>query len=241
MRKKNLLIAIAVLVTMLACTFPSVTNPTAAPPAPPVDTSVPPVAPPVEPPDTNVLFQDDFSSPDGPWDIYNTDYKTLDYYSGGFRLLVNDDQLDVWSEIHTDFPGDVSIEVDATTIGGPEDNDFGVLCRYDEDEENTLYSFYFFIISSDGFATIARMVDNQQVYMTDSGQMEPSSAILSGYATNHIRADCIGNTLTLYVNDQFVMSVQDTSLSGGSVGLIAGTFDEIGTDILFDNFVVTRP
>lgn len=237
MKKSNLLVAIAVLVTMLACTFPSVTNPTAEPPAPPVDTAVPPV----EPPASNVLFQDDFSSPDGPWDVYNADYKTVDYYSGGFRLLVNEDQLDVWTEIHANLPADVSIEVDATTIGGPEDNDFGVLCRYAEVSEEGPYSFYFFIISSDGYATIARMVENEQVYMSDSGQMEPSSAILTGYATNHIRADCIGTTLTLYVNDQFVMSVQDASLTSGSAGLIAGTFDMIGTDILFDNFIVTRP
>jgi hypothetical protein len=38
-----------------------------------------------------------------------------------------------------------------------------------------------------------------------------------------------------------VDSVPDTSFTSGDVGLIAGTYEEAGTDVLFDNFVVTKP
>jgi hypothetical protein len=71
--------------------------------------------------------------------------------------------------------------------------------------------------------------------------MEYSDAIIQGNVANRITADCIGNTLTLYVNDTQLLSVQDTSLSSGDVGLIAGTFDTPGTDIHFDNFIVRQP
>jgi hypothetical protein len=43
------------------------------------------------------------------------------------------------------------------------------------------------------------------------------------------------------VNGQILADVKDSDLSDGDIGLIASTFDESGVDILFDNFVVTRP
>lgn len=168
-------------------------------------------------------------------------HKSTNYQDGGFRMWVNDTMLDIWSVAHQNLPSDVRIEVDATKIGGPDANDFGIICRYSEDDAHRLYNFYFFIISSDGRATIAIMNNSRQRYLTASGNMEPSSAIRTGNASNHIRADCIGNTLTLYVNGQRVAQEVDQTHASGDVGLIAGTWDEVGVEILFDNFVVTRP
>jgi hypothetical protein len=53
--------------------------------------------------------------------------------------------------------------------------------------------------------------------------------------------DCIGDTLTLFVNDQQLAQVRDNEFPSGDVGLIAGTYDTPGTDIRFDNFVVYKP
>jgi hypothetical protein len=47
--------------------------------------------------------------------------------------------------------------------------------------------------------------------------------------------------LTLYVNGDQVYSVEDASYASGDVGLIAGTFEETGADIRFDNFTVREP
>jgi hypothetical protein len=71
--------------------------------------------------------------------------------------------------------------------------------------------------------------------------MQSASVIKQGAASNHIRADCIGNSLTLYVNDVQVATVNDISFSEGDVGLMAGAYDVPGVDILFDNFVVYKP
>jgi hypothetical protein len=35
--------------------------------------------------------------------------------------------------------------------------------------------------------------------------------------------------------------VSDSDFASGDVGLLAGTYDEVGTDIHFDNFVVRKP
>ena len=127
--------------------------------------------------------------------------------------------------------------MDATKIGGPDDNAFGVLCRY-QDVDN----YYYFYISSDGYAGIG--IDNagtKTVISSSDGNLAPDSGINQGAATNHIRADCIGNTLTLYVNGSQVASATDSSFSGGDVGLVAKTFSAAGTDIMFDNFFVYKP
>jgi hypothetical protein len=68
-----------------------------------------------------------------------------------------------------------------------------------------------------------------------------SDEINQGAATNQIRFDCVGSTLTLYINGSQVDQQTDTDYSTGNVGLLAGSFDTAGTDIIFDNFVVYKP
>jgi hypothetical protein len=71
---------------------------------------------------------------------------------------------------------------------------------------------------------------------------ESSLAVNQGAATNHIRADCIGDTLTLYVNGTQVYLVTDSTFgSGGYAGLLARANGTSGVDILFSNFVVSKP
>jgi hypothetical protein len=72
-------------------------------------------------------------------------------------------------------------------------------------------------------------------------EMEYSESINTGNSTNVISADCIGSSLTLYVNSEQLISVEESSLESGDVGLLAGTFDILGTDIHFDNFLVRTP
>ena len=69
----------------------------------------------------------------------------------------------------------------------------------------------------------------------------PSEQINQGNATNAIRADCVGDNLTLYANGTILADVRDSRFTSGDVGLIAGTFDIPGAEILFDDFVVRQP
>jgi hypothetical protein len=181
-----------------------------------------------------VLFQDDFSDTSSGWDRVDVDEGVTDYADGVYRIFVNTDSTDVWANPGLNFT-DTIIEVEATKVGGPDDNDFGIICRY-EDTNN----FYSFIISSDGFYAIVRVEDGVQEII-GSEDMMPSDAIETGNVTNDIKVDCVGSTLTLYANGSQLLSVEDTAFASGDVGLLAGTFDTPGTDIHFDNFVVRQP
>jgi hypothetical protein len=181
-----------------------------------------------------VLFKDDFSDPSSGWDRVDVAEGVTDYGDGVYRIFVNTHNTDQWANPGLDFV-DTIIEVEATKVGGPDDNDFGVICRY-EDFEN----FYFFIISSDGYYAVAKVMDGVQELMGES-EMMPNDAIKKGNVTNQIQVACDGSRLTLTVNDTQLISVSDSTFPSGDVGLLAGTFDEPGTEIHFDNFVVREP
>jgi hypothetical protein len=180
-----------------------------------------------------VLFQDDFSRPVSGWRRFTSTEGTMDYNAAGYRVLVNALNTNFWSTPQQNF-ADVRMEVDAGKLGGPDANRIGLLCRFKND------AYYFFMISSDGFYGIGIFAGGQGVLLGQN-EMQPNNSIKTGLAVNHLRADCTGNTLTFYVNGFQVASVQDSTLKAGDVGLLAGTFDEPGVDVIFDNFVTLKP
>jgi hypothetical protein len=182
----------------------------------------------------DVLFKDDFSDPASGWARSVSSSGALDYFGGGFRIWVDTTNYDLWSTPGLNF-GDVRIETDVYMIGGPFENRFGLLCRYRDAQD-----YYFFIISSDGYYGIGKLSGGLRSLLGQA-MMAYTPAITQGVAINHLRADCIGDTLTLYVNGQPVGMAQDADLADGDVGLLAGTFDQPGTDAVFDNFVVIKP
>lgn len=183
---------------------------------------------------SNVLFQDDFSDPSSGWDQISAEDGITDYIDGAYRIYVNSTNTDIWSNPGLNF-SDAQIEVEAEKIGGDDNNDFGIVCRY-KDTNN----FYFFVISSDGYYGIGKILEGEQLLIGDES-MPPSEEINQGNGTNHLRADCVGDTLRIHVNGVLLAEHQDDSFTSGDVGLLAGSFDNPGTDIHFDNFIVRQP
>ena len=101
-------------------------------------------------------------------------------------------------------------------------------------------NFYFFFTSSDGYYGLGKVVNGNQQLIGDEA-MQPSEVINQGEAANQVRADCVGSTLAIYVNGVKLAQYEDTDFTSGDVGLIAGSFDNPGTDIHFDNFKVYKP
>jgi hypothetical protein len=223
---KKAFFALAVLVLVVsACTTTPVTNPTAQPTAGGGDNG------------QQILFQDDFSNANSGWDRSKFDSSSSDYANGGYRINVVPPHTILYAEPHQSFQNDVRIEVDASKSGGPDDNAFGVICRYQD-----LDNYYYFYISSDGHVGIyISKAGTKTILSSSDGNMTSTSSINQGAATNHLRVDCIGNALTLFVNGTQVATVTDSTFTGGDVGLIARTFNDGGTDILFKNFFVYKP
>lgn len=182
-----------------------------------------------------VLMEDDFSDTSSGWTTFSDQEGINEYLDGGFRILVNRENYYFWSNPNVNYT-DVVIEVDGKKLAGPDENDYGLICRY-QDATN----FYFFTIGSDGYYGVSKYFNGEEnlVGLTEMGQN--TSVIQDGDATNHIKATCKGNSLTLEVNGTILVDVLDSDLTSGDIGLIAGTYDTIGVDVLFDNLVVTKP
>lgn len=194
-------------------------------PAAPISPTIPPAG---------QGFQDDFSSTTGGWLVSSSPVGETNYYQGTFRITVTTAQYDLWT-LSGRVYRDVRLEVDAGRLSGPFDNRFGLICRYRDP-----YNFYFFIISSDGYYGVGKVTGGNRLLF--GGQaMTVSPAILTGVAPNHLGFDCLGDLLIASVNGQEIARFQDGDHAEGDVGLLAGTFDQIGVDIIFDNFSAVVP
>jgi len=196
------------------------------------DSATPTPAPTPSAPSGTVLFKDEFDANTTGWDRFANEGGIMDYFEGGFRILVQKPGLNFWSTPHKNY-SDVHIEADVIKLAGPDENRMGIMCRYQSG------NYYFFIISNDGYYGIGKFIKGQTVLLGQE-QMQTSSLIQPN-VVNHLRADCVGNTLTFYVNSNQVATVQDGDLSSGDVGMLAGTFTQPGTDVSFDHFIVTQP
>lgn len=186
----------------------------------------------------NILFEDDFSTDEGTWDVLTNDPEILlEYTDGNYRMTALEPGKVFSSVPDMDLPDDVRIEVDLSQTSGTYNTAMGIICRNNYTSEGN--SMYFFMITNDGTAKIAKYIYNEKTQIAGNNDILPS--IHTGDAINHLRVDCIGNQLSMYVNGTELFSIKDDSIPSGSPGLMIGTADEDDAVVLFDNFVVSEP
>lgn len=185
------------------------------------------------PPPGSLLFQDDFSRETSGWGHQESHGYRVGYVDGAYEIRIDSPETLAWGTPRFDL-GDVRLDVD-TRAEGPIDNAFGLICRY-QDPEN----FYFLLISSDGFSGIGQVRDGERSLLTGIALL-PSDAILQGPGPNHLRAECLGPRLTLWVNGLLAQEALVAGWERGDVGVITGSYEEPGVVVRFDNFTVTQP
>jgi hypothetical protein len=181
-----------------------------------------------------VLFQDDFSRASSGWDRYDEPGHRAGYLDGAYQIRISSANSLAWGTPRFDL-ADVRLEVDAHAVDGPLDNAFGLVCRY-QDPDN----FAFFLVSSDGYSGIGTVRDGVRTLISGEAML-PNEAIAQGHTANHLRADCVGSRLSLWINAMLANEALISEWSPGDVGVIAGTYGEAGVEIRFDNFAIFQP
>ena len=192
-------------------------------------------SPTIDRPSGYIYFNDYFDDTTSGWPTLNASTVITNYDNGRYRIWINlasEEAIDI-SAVNGElnYP-DAIIEISTTNIG-VEDNAYGIICRY-KDEEN----YYFFEISGDGLFGIGRIVKGNVIILT-GGSMQESDNI--DPVSNYLQAECNGSTLIFDVNDKLLASVTDNSLTSGWVGLIASSMGAVGVDVYFDDLVVAKP
>lgn len=184
------------------------------------------------------LLQDDFSGEQScGWALYNRGGTVVEITEGVLQISTSQPGQIWWTNPGRQF-SDTIITVQARQVDGPNDNAYGVICRY-QNEEN----FYLFLISGDGYYMIGKYESgsNRIIYLTGDGEFQFSEVINQGVATNQVRASCVGEELTLSVNGIPLATVVDDSFATGDVGLGVSTFEPGTAVVQFDDLRVLAP
>lgn len=191
--------------------------------------------------DPHLLFQDDFANPTSGWDAYADAEKTTNYDNGQYVIAVDTANVLIWASPHLNFT-DTTLKADATYLAGPANNEYGLMCRYTRHGDGS-HSFYFFVISSDGYYALGKVIKNERTILSPtSGEFQASDLIPLEATTPHrLTATCQGQHLALTLNGTELGAFDDADLTQGDVGVLAGSFDETGVKIHFDNFEVRKP
>lgn len=184
------------------------------------------------------LFVDTFEADrDCGWATYNRGGADVSIEEGDLQISTGQPGQIWWTNPGQSFE-DVVISVETRQLSGPNDNAFGVICRY-QSEDN----FYVFLISGDGYYSIGKYQAGSEevVYLTEDGQFAQSDVINQGTSTNLIEASCIGNELGLTVNGVPLVTVTDPTFVTGDIGLAASTLQPGTLLVAFDDVRVSLP
>jgi len=224
-KRKPLYIIAAILFLMLSCSNPveiidaiSSENETNSP----------------DPATNEILFQDDFSTPNSGWDRTDDSFLKTDYVDGSYQISINDTNFYGWANPGKIF-SDARINTNAELVEGDAESEYGIICRYRD-----VNNFYAGLISADGFYAIIKN-KNGKFELVGMNYMQDSPKINQGLSSNKLQFDCVGDTLTLYANDEILAEVKDSDFANGDVGLIASTYQSPGAIIQFDDFTIYRP
>lgn len=185
-------------------------------------------------PPGGVLYEDDFSRANSGWGEAQVYLGQAGYTDGAYRFRIDSPGVDFWAHPGQAFSF-VQLQVDAASLPNTAPGRMGLVCRLVDDK-----NFYFFVVSSDGYYGIGKTKDGK-ASLLGMDQMARHEAIHADGQVNRLRADCIAELLIFYVNDLLVGSAMDPDFSRGDVGLLAGSFEQGGVEVLFDNFVVYKP
>ncbi|MBN1536251.1 MAG: hypothetical protein JW908_05930 [Anaerolineales bacterium] len=218
--------------TPLPTETPTVTlTPDYSPTPQPTDT-IEPSATATETPIPELVYQDDFSSKIGWTTTGGTNYG-FEFINKGYQIFVKVKDVPIWS-VRTNTHQDVQVEVDVMEVEDSKGGYFGLVCRHSGGAE-----FYALVIGSDGFYGIGKKGSGVFKFLKQGAV--PPEANLSVDEPNRVRADCMGDTLSLYVNGIKVGEVQDSDYIKGDVGMVVGSRSKGTVTALFDSFAVFSP
>lgn len=183
-----------------------------------------------------ILFADDFSSPG--WPEQTVSNGEIGYADGEYRTFakagVNRAVAGGPGENFVDFDLEISVRVIESTFDGA----YLLLFRYQSNEAGDQY-YCVTVSPSRGSYRLCKGTGG--VWPPQTLATGESEAIQAGTASNRLRIVADGSTIRLYVNDQFLHQVVDSSFATGT--LLVGAWNYSGDHpltIYWDNVVVYR-
>ena len=180
---------------------------------------------------SQIIYQDDFSDTATGWPEADGRNEAYYYQNGRYWIEVNEENY-IQPITGGESYSDVVIEINARVEQSSTDGEYGLLCRYQDDD-----NLYMFEVTQDGYYAIYKLLNGNWVPLIDYTY----SSLVDSLDSANLQASCVGNTLRLAVNGKLLGEIQDNSISSGDYGFFAGTFYNSGNIVSFDDLVVSQP
>jgi S1-C subfamily serine protease len=182
-------------------------------------------------PEGNVVLIDEFSDNRNSWALGDFESGWIDILEDQLIITINTDSFVQWTSLPGEY-NELIMVADGQILSSVGDGEAGFVCGYEDTENFTILE-----VSEDGYYTIWKYQDDEYISLLD---WEYSDAIdLSQPFT--LAAYCGPDSLRLAINDVLLAQVVDSTYSAGSVGLMAGTWDNPGVSVSFDTFIILNP
>ena len=178
-----------------------------------------------------IVLEDDFSNPASGWLSSSDEDGKRAYENGEYTIEVTSSMYWYWSDQYFAYEA-LMAEADVRVVNSVGDADYGFVCGLQNDQNFTALE-----ISEDGYFTFWKQAGDDFITLIDWTYSEQ----LAGSGPYRLAAQCSREKLMLAVDGVLLGEIQDPDFTPGSFGMIAGTFDNGGFKVAFDNLVIMIP
>jgi hypothetical protein len=182
--------------------------------------------------ETSVVFNDDFSSSNCALSTVDAADHKYGCENGEYSMLSKAGNYTWWTYYRDQYDNAV-IQVDARVPSGDAGVNYGIAFRISSDGNK----FYRFNLTPDGRYSLYSY--DRTSKWTSLIPYTASDAVKTGAAGNRLKVITQGEQIAVYVNDQFLDSVTDSTLTKGMVGFVIGTQNPNG-QATFDNLTISK-
>ncbi len=184
---------------------------------------------PTDTPEVSRFLYETFSDQEAAWlQSKGDNWSTFINKKGFYEMAITEENVEITSSRSWLLLDEVRMEAEVAFLDG--EGYAGFNCR----ESTTNY--YTLFITSDGQYGLGQTTLGKVEFLI----LAPSSVVRSAPGQfNHLRAECRGNTLTLWVNGVLLAREEIEALGIGYAGMMIGTrYDFEYVTVIFDNFQV---
>ena len=127
--------------------------------------------------------------------------------------------------------GNFIAEVEVIQRGGSTNSGYGMLIRVQDNQQ-----FYRFDVTGNGYYMVEKRSAGGGVERLSQDWQQTSLLLTGTDVRNLLKVEARGSTLTFFINGFEVFEISDPAFSSGGIALDAGTFDQGGLIVAFDNF-----
>lgn len=185
----------------------------------------------------SIIFEESFTAGQtGAWFLEADEIAQSSLVDDSLVISVDEPRTVQYAALQEPLFEDFVLEVDVTQLEGGTTNSYGILFRLQNPTQ-----FYRFEITGDGLYVVEKSVGEGEWQRLSDGWVESPFIIQGVNRTNRLKIEAVGTQMKFFINERQVDVLADASYSRGQIGLDAGTFNQGGLVVRFDNLVVREP